>query len=177
MAQPQVSALASSGTSAVFLVLIVDPSEAATTRVRDVCANMPAFVRSVGRRDSSGGLSCVVAIGADAWEHLAPGRQRPAQLHTFRALTDGPRSAPATPGDLLFHIRANRRDLCHELSRIVMDKLSDAVQVVDETHGFVYMDNRDLIGFVDGTENPEGNERNLWTVVGDEDPENAGGSY
>jgi len=130
----------------------VDPSEGAATRVRDVCANMPAFVRSVGRCDSSGGLSCVVAIGAEAWEHLTPGRTRPVQLHAFRALTDGPRSAPATPGDLLFHIRANRRDFCHELSRIVIDKLGDAVQVIDETHGFAYMDNRDLIGFVDGTE-------------------------
>jgi porphyrinogen peroxidase len=177
VAQPQVSALAVSGTSAVFLVLTVNPSEGAAARVRDVCANMPAFVRSVGRRDSSAGLSCVVAIGAEAWEHLAPGRTRPAQLHAFRALTDGPRSAPATPGDLLFHIRANRRDFCHELSRIVIDKLGDAVQVIDETHGFAYMDNRDLIGFVDGTENPEGDERSLWTVVGDEDPENAGGSY
>ena len=177
MAQPQVSALAASGTSAVFLVLAVDPSEAAAARVRDVCANMPAFVRSVGRRDPSGGLSCVVAIGAEAWERVAPGRTRPAQLHPFLPLTDGPRSAPATPGDLLFHIRANRRDFCHELSRIVIDKLGDAVQVVDETHGFAYMDNRDLIGFVDGTENPEGDDRSLWTVVGDEDPENAGGSY
>ena len=177
MAHPQVSPLAFSGTSAVFLVLTVSPSEDAAARVRDVCANMPAFVRSVGRRDSGGGLSCVVGIGADAWERLAPGTPRPAQLHAFRALTDGPRTAPATPGDLLFHIRANRRDFCHELSRIVMDKLGDAVQVVDETHGFAYMDNRDLIGFVDGTENPAGDERNLWTVVGDEEPANAGGSY
>ena len=147
MANPQVSALAVSGTSAVFLVLTVNPSEGAAARVRDVCANMPAFVRSVGRRDPSGRLSCVVAIGAEAWERVAPGRTRPAQLHAFRALTDGPRSAPATPGDLLFHIRANRRDFCHELSRIVIDKLGDAVQVIDETHGFAYMDNRDLIRY------------------------------
>src|SRR5262249_26637446 len=154
--ESQVSALASSGTSAVFLVLTVSPGEDAAARVREVCANVPAFVRSVGRRHPGGGLSCVVAIGAHAWDRLAPGKPRPAQLHAFRALTDGPRTAPATPGDLLFHIRANRRDFCHELSRIVIDKLGDAVQVVDETHGFVYMDNRDLIGFVDGTENPEG---------------------
>jgi putative iron-dependent peroxidase len=177
MADPQVSARAPSGTSAIFLVLTVSPGQDAAARVRDVCANMPAFVRSVGRRDSKGGLSCVVAIGADAWERLAPGKTRPAQLHPFRALTDGSRTAPATPGDLLLHIRANRRDFCHELARIVIDKLGDAVQIVDETHGFAYMDNRDLIGFVDGTENPEGDERNLWTVVGDEDPDNAGGSY
>jgi putative iron-dependent peroxidase len=177
MAEPQVSPLALPGVSAVFLVLTVRPDEAAATRVRAVCANMPAFVRSVGQRDANGGLTCVVAIGADSWERLAPGRTRPAQLHAFRELSDGPRTAPATPGDLLLHIRANRRDFCHELSRIVIDKLGHAVQVVDETHGFAYMDNRDLIGFVDGTENPEGDERALWTVVGDEDPDNAGGSY
>ena len=177
MAEPQVSSLASSGTSAVFLTLCVGPGEAEAARARDVCAMVPTLVRSVGRRDPAAELSCVVALGADAWERLAPGRGRPAQLHAFRALSDGPRTAPATPGDVVLHVRAQRRDFCHELVRLIMEKLGDAVQVVDETHGFAYMDNRDLIGFVDGTENPDGDARRLWTIVGDEDPDHAGGTY
>jgi len=138
---------------------------------------VPTLGRSVGRRDPAVRLSCVVALGSDAWDRLAPGRARPAQLHPFRALGDGPRSAPSTPGDIFLHVRAERRDFCHELVRVIMAKLGDAVQVVEEIHGFAYMDNRDLIGFVDGTENPEGEARALWTIVGDEDPEHAGGSY
>jgi len=177
MAEPQVSSLASSGSSAVFLTLCIGPAEADAACAREVCAIVPTLVRSVGRRDTSAELSCIVAFGADAWERLVPGRGRPKQLHTFRALRDGPRTAPATDGDVFLHVRAERRDFCHELVRLIMGKLGDSVWVVDETHGFGYMDNRDLIGFVDGTENPGGEERTLWTIVGEEDPDHAGGSY
>jgi porphyrinogen peroxidase len=177
MAEPQVPSVAASGSSAVYLTLCVGPTDADAARVREVCADVPTLVRSVGRRDSSADLSCVVAFGADAWERLVPGQGRPKQLHAFRALSDGPRTAPATDGDVFLHVRAERRDFCHELVRLIMAKLGDSVRVVDETHGFGYMDNRDLVGFVDGTENPEGRERTVWTVVGDEDPDHAGGSY
>jgi putative iron-dependent peroxidase len=119
----------------------------------------------------------VVAIGADAWSRLAPGRGTPVQLHPFRALRDGSRVAPATPGDVLLHIRAEREDFCHELARLVLAAIGTAATVVDETHGFAYLDSRDLVGFVDGTENPSGDERLAFTVVGDEDPAHAGGSY
>ena len=49
--------------------------------------------------------------------------------------------------------------------------------MVDEVHGFRYFDDRDLTGFVDGTENPVGQEAVDATIVGDEDPDFAGGSY
>jgi porphyrinogen peroxidase len=177
MAEPQVTSLASSGSSAVYLTLCVGPTDADVARARAVCADVPTLVRSVGRRDSAAQLSCVVAFGADAWERLVPGRGRPQQLHTFRPLADGPRVAPSTGGDVFLHVRAERRDFCHELVRLVMAKLGGSVRVADETHGFTYMDNRDLVGFVDGTENPEGDERAVWTIVGDEDPDHAGGTY
>ena len=44
-------------------------------------------------------------------------------------------------------------------------------------HGFRYFDDRDLLGFVDGTENPAGQAAVEATIIGDEDPEFAGGSY
>ena len=62
----------------------------------------------------------------------------------------------STPGDLLFHIRAQRLDLCFELAARIVDRLRGAATVVDEVHGFKYYDRRDLLGFVDGTENPIG---------------------
>ena len=37
-----------------------------------------------------------------------------------------------------------------------MDRIRDTVTVCDEVHGFKYFDVRDLLGFVDGTENPVG---------------------
>jgi putative iron-dependent peroxidase len=57
------------------------------------------------------------------------------------------------------------------------DRLFGAADVVDETHGFRYFDQRDLLGFVDGTENPTGTEATEAVTVGAEDPDFAGGSY
>lgn len=177
MAQQQSGLLAGPGRSAIFLTLAVGPGADEAARVREVCAAIPTLVRSVGHRDDAAALSCIVAIGADAWERLVPGWARPAQLHPFRALADGPRTAPSTPGDVLLHIRAERTDFCHELARVIGVKLGGAASVIDETHGFSYLDSRDLIGFVDGTENPGPEERAEFVIVGDEDAEHAGGSY
>jgi putative iron-dependent peroxidase len=177
MGVPQAAIESGPGRHALFLALAVGASEDDARAVRQLGADLAGLVRTVGHRDESAALSCVFAIGADAWERLAPGRTRPAQLHPFRPLEDGARRAPSTPGDLLLHIRAERADFCFELGRLIIDRLGSAVQVVDETHGFSYMDSRDLIGFVDGTENPAGEARREATIVGEEDAAHAGGSY
>ena len=122
------------------------------------------------------GLSCVLGFGSEAWDRLF-GPPRPAELHPFREIRAGDRHAVSTPGDLLFHIRAKRMDLCFELATQIMARIGDAVSPVDEVHGFRYFDDRDLIGFVDGTENPTGQAAIDAVVVGEEDPEFAGGSY
>ena len=103
---------------------------------------------------------------------------RPAGLHPFRELRRGTAHAPATPGDLLFHIRAHRMDLCFELAqRLDRAAARAARRVIDEVHGFRSFDERDLLGFVDGTENPEGEAAAPRSLIGDEDAEFAGGSY
>ena len=48
---------------------------------------------------------------------------------------------------------------------------------MDEVHAFRYFDDRDLIGFVDGTENPRGAAAIDAVLVGEEDAAFAGGSY
>ncbi len=117
-----------------------------------------------------------MGIGSDAWDRLF-GQPRPAELHPFREIQSGPRHAVATPGDLIFHIRAKRMDLCFELATQIMTKLGGAVAPVDEVHGFRYFDDRDLIGFVDGTENPAGQAAIDAAYVGAEDAAFTGGSY
>ncbi|HEV7733719.1 MAG TPA: Dyp-type peroxidase [Candidatus Binatia bacterium] len=177
MDQPQSTIQAGPGRCARFLVLELGSDAGADEQVRAALAGVSNLVRAVGHRDEAAALSCVVAIGADAWPRLQPDRSKPAQLHPFPELADGGRRAPSTPGDVLLHIRAEREDFCHELARLILARLGAAVTVIDETHGFVYFDNRDLIGFVDGTENPTVDERLGFTIVGDEDPAHAGGSY
>jgi putative iron-dependent peroxidase len=160
--------------AAIFLVLTVDPGGGAV--VRDVLADSAGIVRSVGFRDRDGELSCVVGIGSDVWDLLFAG-SRPAELHRFREIVGARHTAVSTPGDLLFHIRSRRMDLCFELAGQLTGRLRGAACVVEEVHGFKYFDERDLMGFVDGTENPSGAPALLAVTVGAGDPEFTGGSY
>jgi len=161
---------------AVFLVVTAADGDAALATVREVVSGIDDLVKTVGFRDLNSKLSCVVGLGRRLWDRLAPGR-RPIDLHAFAPVAGAVHAAPSTPGDVLFHIRAERQDLCFEFERLLLDRLGDAVSVADETHGFRYFDSRDLLGFVDGTANPIGAEMAETTLIGEEDPDFAGGSY
>ena len=160
--------------AAIFLTLTVDPGGEDT--VRDLLADVSALRRSVGFRIPEAALTCVAGIGAKLWDRLF-GAPRPLGLHPFGRLAGSRHTAPSTPGDLLFHIRAGRLDLCFELAGRLAERLRSAATVVDEVHGFRSFDERDLLGFVDGTENPDGAAAGAATIVGEEDPPFAGGSY
>jgi putative iron-dependent peroxidase len=160
--------------AAIFLVLTVDPG--AERQVGELLTGVSGLRRSVGFRIPEGSLSCVVGLGAGLWDRLMP-RPRPAGLHPFPGFAGDQHTAVATPGDLLFHIRANRLDLCFELALRLTERFGPCTRVVDEVHGFRSFDERDLLGFVDGTENPEGASAQAAIAIGDEDPEFAGSSY
>jgi len=162
--------------AAIFLVAALNPGADSRAAVRSFCGDLAALVRAVEFRDLEGSLSCVVGFGSDAWDRLF-GPPRPAELHPFREFRAGARHAVATPGDLLFHIRAKRMDLCFELETQIMARIGSAVSPVDEVQGFRYFDDRDLIGFVDGTENPRGSAVTDAVLIGEEDATFAGGSY
>jgi putative iron-dependent peroxidase len=160
--------------TAIFLVLTIDAGGEDATR--GLLADLSGLQRSVGFRDPESGLTCIAGVGSSAWDRLFPGA-RPAELHAFVELAGPRHRAPSTEGDLLFHIRAARLDLCFELAALIAGRLTGAATVVDEVHGFKYFDERDLLGFVDGTENPTAQAAYQAVVIGDEDPDFAGGSY
>lgn len=161
--------------AAIFLVVTIDSGGEST--VRELLSDVGSLERAVGfRAQPEGRLSCVTGIGSHAWDRLFAG-PRPALLHPFRELRGPVHRAVATPGDLLFHIRASRLDLCFALATEIMSRLRGTVTVQDEVQGFKYFDERDLLGFVDGTENPTGVAARVAVLVGDEDPPFAGGSY
>ncbi|MCW3479524.1 Dyp-type peroxidase [Neisseriaceae bacterium JH1-16] len=162
--------------SAMFIVATLSGGADHADTVRAWCADIGMHIRSVGRRIPSGNLSCVCGFSSHAWDILF-GPPRPALLHPFREVGSGARVAVATPGDILLHIRADDMGLCFELATQLIGKLGEAVKVVDEVHGFRYFDQRAMIGFVDGTENPIGSEAVDSTVIGDEDRQFAGGSF
>ncbi|MGC1408362.1 MAG: Dyp-type peroxidase [Acetobacteraceae bacterium] len=161
--------------AAIFLVVTVNPTAEHDAAVRTLCGDLAALLRAVGFRDLEGRLSCVMAFGSDIWDRLF-GEPKPKDLHPFREIR-GRHHAVATPGDILFHIRATRTDLCFELATQIMSRLGSAVSTTDEVHGFTYFDDRDLIGFVDGTENPVDQAAIDATIIGEEDAVFAGGSY
>ena len=162
--------------SATFLVLTVSEGSDALDTVRDTLSDIGGLIKTVAFRDLGANLSCAVGIGARIWTSLT-GRPAPRELQPFEPIEGGVHIAPATPGDLLFLIRSDRRDLVFEFERLLLDQLGSAVAVEDETTGFRYFDVRDLLGFVDGTANPVGVHLPESTLVGDEDPDFAGGSY
>ncbi|MGW5522037.1 Dyp-type peroxidase [Gordonia sp. NPDC003950] len=159
---------------ALFLVMTIN--EGGESTVRDFLGELGSRINSVSSRAPEQALAGIVSIGSDAWDRLFAG-PRPRSLRPFVVYEGEVHTAPATPADLLLHIKADQMDLCYELGRLAMTALGDAVTVVDEVHGFRYFDLRDLIGFVDGTENPVGQAAIDAITVGDEDPGFAGGSY
>ena len=161
--------------AAMFLVVTVNAGAESETAARTLCGDIGALLRAVGFRDPEGRLSCIVGIGSDAWDRLF-GAPRPKELHPFQEIR-GRHHAVSTPGDMLFHIRATRMDLCFELATQIVSRLGAAAAVADEVHGFQYFDERDLLGFVDGTENPVDQEALDSALVGEEDAAFAGGSY
>ncbi|ERS95254.1 hypothetical protein HMPREF1624_08466 [Sporothrix schenckii ATCC 58251] len=173
--------------SAIFLVVAVkddkpiSDDDAAT--IRGVVASVNDIAKNVAFRDPSASLVCTVGIGSRVWDTVTRGRlPRPSELHPFKEVKGAKHTAVSTPGDVLFHIRAERRDMCFELERQLLDQLGDAVKVVDETVGFRYFDNRDLLGFVDGTANPTGDDVTEAVLVSGEDVSGnsvaiVGGSY
>jgi putative iron-dependent peroxidase len=171
--QPQ-SVLAPPAKAAIFLVVTVRPG--AEAGVDDLFADVSGLTRAVGFRAPEDELSCVVGIGSDLWDRLY-GAPRPVGLHPFEEIVGARHTAVATPGDLLFHLRARRLDLCFELARQLMVRLAGLADVVDEVHGFRYFDERDLLGFVDGTENPAGADASDAVFVAGDDPRFAGASY
>src|ERR1700723_1188453 len=162
--------------AAIFLVLCIKPERESSDTVRSFSADLSGIIRAVEFRDIDAGLTCVVGFGSEAWDKLF-GNPRPAELHPFREIRSGGRHAVSTPGDILFHVRARRMDICFELVTQIMERLREAVTTVDEVQGFRYFEDRDVIGFVDGTENPRGNLALEAALIGDEDVAFAGGSY
>jgi putative iron-dependent peroxidase len=158
--------------SALFLTLSVEAGGEAA--VRDLLPDLAGLVRSVSFPLPEEHLTCVAGFESAVWDRLFSG-PRPAELHPFRELAGSRHHAPSTPGDIFLHLRATRLYPCFELARRIVTRLGDAVSVYDETVGFRYFDRRDLLGYVDGTENPTGAKAGAAALV--DDGPFAGGSY
>lgn len=142
-----------------------------------VCGLIGNLNRSMAIRVVNAGASCVMGIGHDAWLKLGLPTPLPKELTTFKPIAGRKHVAVSTPGDLHFHLRASSTAVCFDMAKALSNALSPVAECLEEIHGFRYWDGRSVIGFVDGTENPVGDERSQFGLVGDEDPAYRGGSY
>ncbi|KAH9217662.1 hypothetical protein DL95DRAFT_386141 [Leptodontidium sp. 2 PMI_412] len=154
--------------SATFLVLSATQTPDSISTIRSVLSGIGGLAKNVSIRDLNASFACTVGIGSSVWDAIT-GLPRPSELTPFKEVKGKTHTAPSTPGDLLFHIRSERRDLNFEFERQLMDLLGDSVKVEDETIGFRYFDVRDLLGFVDGTANPVGQAVTESVLVAQED--------
>ena len=165
------------GENALFMVFGLTAGNEAAEKVKELCGSFAALVKSMRNRFPEAEVSAVMGFGANAWGRLFPELPRPKELEVFKEIKGDKHTAVSTSGDLFFHIRAKRKDICYELAAIISNALQGAAEHIDEVHGFRYFDGRAIIGFVDGTENPDSNEAYNYATIGEEDVFFKGGSY
>lgn len=142
-----------------------------------LCGLVENLNRSFTIRVPDGKTSCVMGVGHDAWIKLGLPTPLPKELKNFEPIVGAKYTAVASPGDLHFHLRAINPAICFDMATDIAAVLGPAADCLEEVHGFRYWDGRSILGFVDGTENPVGEERRIFAEVGDEDPLYKGGSY
>ncbi|MGE5517490.1 MAG: Dyp-type peroxidase [Bacteroidota bacterium] len=172
MATAQTAICADTGNFGLFMTLVMAPGGAAG--IRRAAAALPALTRAVADKLGEPALVSALGIGADVWDRVV-GTARPEGLVPFQPLADAERVAPATAADLFLHIHSPRHDANLVLAREFLRALAGSATVVEEVMGYKHLGGRDLTGFVDGTENPQGDDRAEVALVAD--GPFAGGSF
>ena len=145
--------------------------------LRKALSRLPALFDKYADRFSEANLAGVIGIGTNFWDELYP-QGRPKHLRQFPEMAIEDRTAPANNYDLYIEIRGDRADVNHIVATKVCQLLADSVELVEQVRSFRFLDGRDLSGFVDGTENPQGHHRRRVALINEEqDPEFAAGSY
>jgi putative iron-dependent peroxidase len=157
--------------------LFFDAIDDQNAELRQALSQIPSLLEQCGNDFSESNLSGVVAIGASYWDEFNP-EARPNLLASFPVMDCEDRVAPGGNVDLYIEIRSDRADVNHIVSAKVFDLLAGTVELIEQINAFRYLDGRDLTGFVDGTENPQGLKRcQVALVNSQEDSEFCCGSY
>jgi putative iron-dependent peroxidase len=162
--------------AAAFLILAVKDDSHSLATVRSVIGSTDDLIKDVQVRTIEVQFTCNVGISSRIWSALS-GKPMPKELAPFKEIKGAKHTAVSTEGDLLYHIRAGSADLIIEFEKLLLEAFGDSVTALDDVAGFRYFNGRDLLEFVDGTANPVGLALPEATIVGDEDPDYAGGSY
>lgn len=153
------------------------PAEKVTAVFRRICALVINLNNSALDRFPDAKASCVLGIGHDAWLKLGLPQPLPRELKNFETIAGSKHAAISTKGDLHFHIRADEKSLAYDMTSVISAHMKEIADCAVEVQGFRYWDSRSILGFVDGTENSHGVDREFFAVIGEEEPAYKGGSY
>lgn len=164
-------------TSCVEYLTFVVKEGADTEALQEALATALGMEKAIGAKDSSADLSVTFGVSHHGWTQFFPSTEMPKELVPFSGLKDGNRSMPATQGDIFFMVKSHRMDLNFQTAKYIRRAFLGLAELVDDVQGYKYLDSRDMIDFVDGTENPKAQAR-AETVLVQEDTElHQGGSY
>lgn len=161
----------------IFMVWKLNDNPQLKSIFQQLCALVLNLNNSAFNRFPDSRASCVMAIGYGAWKKLELPTPLPKELTNFKEIKGIKHTAVATSGDLHFHLRADNNSICFDMAIEISKLLSSVAESILEIHGFKYWDARSILGFVDGTENPHGEDRDYFAKIGDEDLKYKGGSY
>jgi len=161
----------------IFMVWNFKDNSELRSVFNQLCKLVINLNNSVNVRFPVSRASCVMGIGYDAWHQLNLPLPLPRELANFAPITGEKHTAVSSKGDLHFHIRADNTSICYDMAATITNILEPVATSAEEIHGFRYWDSRSILGFVDGTENPQGQDREFFSMIGDEDAVYKGGSY
>jgi putative iron-dependent peroxidase len=106
-------------------------------------------------RTTIGGVNLVVGLRPELWRDQL-GAEAPADLHGFDEPVVGPDgfTMPATQHDAVLWLAGSAYDVVFDIARLAIAWLDPVATVAGETSSWPYQHDRDLTGFIDGTENP-----------------------
>ncbi|RJX73656.1 Dyp-type peroxidase [Vibrio sinensis] len=172
----QLGVLSDPSTFAEYLTFVLK-STADTESVQDALSQIAGIEKSISQKDPSANLTITVALSKNGWPLILPDVPTPIHLTTFTEMQDGNRHFPSTAGDIFLIIKSERIDLNYQAAKYLLSAFRESADLVEDIQGFKYLDNRDLIDFVDGTENPKHQARIDAVLVKDDEEVHLGGSY
>jgi porphyrinogen peroxidase len=139
----------------------------------DAFASTIAAIREP--RTTTGGVNFVIGFRPELWQSLVPGDMPPA-VEGFNKAIRGVEgfTMPATQHDALVWLSGSAYDVIFDMARSVVRDLAGLGSLADDTSSWPYRHDRDLTGFIDGSENPTLLDAPAVALIPEEQPGAAG---
>ncbi len=157
--------------------LVFEITNKDTKGLKEAIKKVFQIEQNISKQDDDCDMSVAMGFSSNSWDTIFTDISKPKELHSFIELEDGNRKFPATKGDVFFMIKSTRMDLNFQVAKYIKREFDPYAQLIEDVQGYKYLDSRDMIDFVDGTENPEDDVRLNAVLVDDDIDIHQGGSY